>query len=53
MFLVTYTMFLFNKKRRCLHDYFGNSVVIDRNQSIWYPSKEVELYFQKHYGDQK
>lgn len=43
--LISYTMFLFNKKKRCIHDYFGNSIVIDVTSSIVFKDAEEEKFF--------
>lgn len=43
--LISYTMFLFKKKRRCLHDVIAKTVVADERQSIYFDSKEEEQYF--------
>lgn len=51
--LITYTMFLFCKKRRCLHDFIGKSVVFDKDGSIFFASKEEEKFYierQKNNG---
>ena len=47
LFLVTYTMFLFTKNRRSLHDFVAKSVVIDPLQSIYFLNKEEENYILK------
>lgn len=44
-FLITYTMFLFTKKRRCIHDYLSNSVVIDLTRSIIFKNQKEENYY--------
>ena len=46
-FLITYTMFVFNKKRRCIHDYAANSIVADKADSIFFNDKAEEEYYQK------
>ena len=47
-FLISYTMFMFTKKRRCMHDFFGNSVVYDKTTTIYFDSpKEEEFYKRK------
>lgn len=46
--LISYTMMMFNKKKRVIHDYFANSIVIDKTQSIWFDSPEEERYLMEH-----
>lgn len=51
--LITYTMFLFCKKRRCLHDFIAKSVVIEKDGSIYFATKEEENFYierQKNRG---
>ncbi len=43
--LITYTMFLFVKKRRCLHDMIAGSVVIERSQSIFFANQKEETFY--------
>lgn len=43
--LITYTMFLFCKKRRCLHDKIAKTVVIEKAGSIYFASKEEEAFY--------
>lgn len=45
LFLVTYIMFCFTKKRRSIHDFFGNSVVIDKKSSVWFVDKDQEYRY--------
>lgn len=48
LFLISYIMFVFTKKRRCLHDYCSNSVVVDKRQSTWFKNREQEyIYMNK------
>lgn len=47
IFLISYTMFVFTKKRRSLHDYLSNSVVIDKEASTWFNSKEEEIDYKE------
>ncbi|MEG2269883.1 MAG: RDD family protein [Bacilli bacterium] len=48
-FLISYMMFIFNKKRRCIHDFCSNSVVIDKTTSTWFISKaEQDSYYLSH-----
>ena len=45
VFLITYTMMLFTKKRRCIHDFCAGSVVIDSSNSIIFKNEKEEAYF--------
>ena len=45
LFLVTYVMFCFTKKRRSIHDFCGNSVVIDKKASVWFVDKDQEYRY--------
>ena len=45
LFLVTYVMFCFSKKRRSIHDFCGNSVVIDKKASVWFVDKDQEYRY--------
>lgn len=45
MVLITYTMFLFAKKRRCLHDKIAKTVVIEKYGSIYFASPEEEAFY--------
>ena len=49
--LITYTMFLFCKKRRCLHDHIAKTVVIEKAGSIYFASAQEENYYVTHYGE--
>lgn len=49
--LITYTMFLFCKKRRCLHDFFAKTIVIEKYGSIYFASSKEENYYKQHYGE--
>ena len=51
LFLITYTMFLFSKNRRSIHDFICKSVVIDGKQSIYFLNKEEEEYYAKRIKD--
>ena len=44
-FLISYTMFLFVKKRRCIHDFLSNSVVIDKDSSIIFKDAKEEAFY--------
>lgn len=44
LFLISYTVFLFSKNRRALHDFVAKSAVIDGKQSIYFLNKEEEEY---------
>lgn len=50
LFLISYIMFVFDKKRRCIHDKLSNSVVIDKKESIWFYNKtEQDDYYEKNH----
>jgi len=49
LFLISYTMFMFIKNRRCLHDIIGASVVIDFKASIFFETPSEEKYYKDHY----
>ncbi len=42
--LISYTMLMFNKKRRTIHDYLGNSIVINKENSFYFNSPEEERF---------
>ena len=44
LFLISYTVFLFSKNRRALHDFAAKSAVIDAKQSVYFLTKEEEEY---------
>ena len=44
-FLVTYILFCFNKKRRSVHDFLSNSVVIDKKASVWFVDRDQEYRY--------
>ena len=43
--LISYTMFLFIKKRRCIHDFIGKSAVIDSENSMIFESEKEESFY--------
>lgn len=45
VFLISFTMMQFNKKRRVIHDYVAGSVVIDTSTSIIFKSKKEEDFY--------
>lgn len=45
--LISYTMFLFTKHRRCIHDYAAGTVVIDNITSIYFTNRAEEEYIEK------
>lgn len=45
--LISYTMFLFKKKRRCLHDVTAKSVVAEEMSTIYFDSKEEEEFYKE------
>ena len=51
VFVISYMMFCFTKKRRAVEDYFGKSVVIDKKQSSWFKNKEEEEQIKMYDGD--
>ena len=42
--LIPYTMFLFTKKRQCIHDYAAGTVVVDGERSVFYDTAKEEAY---------
>lgn len=46
--LISYTMFMFSKNRRALHDFIAKSAVIDGQTSIYFSCKEEEDYYNAH-----
>ncbi len=51
--LISYTMFLFTKHRRCIHDFGAGSVVIDNTTSVYFSSPEEEQYVAKKLEEKK
>lgn len=51
--LITYTMFLFTKKRRCMHDYVAKTVVIEKSGSIYFASKEEETFYINYMAERE
>lgn len=47
-FLISFIMFQFAKKRRCLHDKLSNSVVVDLKESIYFDSPQEEEIYKKY-----
>ena len=45
--LISYTMFLFTKKRRCIHDFIAGSAVVDLDNSIIFANAKEEDYYLK------
>lgn len=45
LFLITYTMMLFTKKRRCIHDFVSGTCVINTVNSIIFKDKKEETYY--------
>ena len=45
--IITYTMFMFMRNRRCLHDLFGSSVVIDVKESFFFANPTEERYYEE------
>ena len=49
LFLISYTMFMFSKKRQCLHDRLAKTCVIDSPASFYFDSpKEEESFRHRH-----
>lgn len=48
--LISYTMLVFNKKHRVIHDYFGNSICINKKESLWFDSVNEENYIKSKSG---
>ena len=46
--LISYTMLIFNKKKRTIHDYIGNSIVINKEESFYFNSYEEEKYLMEN-----
>lgn len=46
--LISYTMLIFNKKKRTIHDYLGNSIVINQEESFYFNSFEEEKYLMEN-----
>lgn len=42
LLLVTYTMAMFTKKHRCIHDYLSGSVVAKEEDSLWFADPQEE-----------
>lgn len=40
--LISYTMLMFNKKRRTVSDYVSGTIVVDKKNSIWFKTREEE-----------
>lgn len=45
--LISYTMLMFNKKKRTVEDYVAGTVVVDKQNSIWFKSKEDEERYKE------
>ena len=43
--LISYTMFLFIKKRRCIHDFIAKSAVIDSENSMIFENEKEESFY--------
>ena len=48
-FLISYTMFMFVRKRRCLHDVLSNSVVYQKAFTIYFDTPIEEACFKERY----
>ncbi|MDD7592131.1 MAG: RDD family protein [Bacilli bacterium] len=51
-FLISYTMFQFTKKRRCIHDYLSKSCVVDKELSFVFKNKKIEEAYKNKYGEE-
>lgn len=51
VFLISYTMFMFVKKRRCLHDVIAGSVVFEKGTSIYFDNPQEEAVMKQRLGD--
>ncbi len=45
LILISYTMFMFTKKRKCIHDIFAKSIVIDNTRSIYFDNEKEESFY--------
>lgn len=52
-FLISYTMFLFAKNHRCLHDFASNSVVADGDNSFWFVDPVEESEYKESHESEK
>ena len=46
--IISYTMMMFSKNRRCLHDFLGNTVVINSSESFYFNNPQEERYLMEH-----
>lgn len=53
LFLITYTMFIFSKNRRSIHDFVCKSVVIDGKDSVYFLNEKEEEYFNARKKNEK
>lgn len=51
--LISYTMFLFTKNRRCIHDFAAGSIVIDNKTSVYFQNKIEEDYIAQRINEKK
>lgn len=51
-FLISYTMFLFTKKRRCIHDYIAKTCVVDKELSYVFDNARLESKYKEKYHDE-
>ena len=47
-FLISYTMTMFNKKHRAIHDFAGNSIVADEKESLFFENRYEEELYEQH-----
>ena len=48
--LISYTMLMFNKKKRVLHDYVAGTMVVDTKTLFYFKNAEEERRFQERMG---
>ena len=53
LFLISYTMFMFSKKRRCMHDFLAGSVVYDKVDTIYFDSPAEEAFYKKRLEEKR
>jgi len=52
-FLISYTMFLFAKNHRSIHDFAAGSVVADANVSFWFKDPYEESEYRERHENEK
>lgn len=51
-FLISYTMFLFTKKRQCLHDFVAKTCVVDGELSFIFDNEQIENKYKEKYNEE-